>query len=466
MKKIFFLLLFLLAVFLNFFNLKHTARYTRDESSDLVSIQQIYQKYDLTLIGPRSEGGLSIFSSLTYYLLLPFCILFNFDPLAPVYGTAFYGLLTITIFWIILKKKFSLSILILSLIFTPFLASFRSAWNPHLIPFWQSLFLLTIFSTLPYKYLFAGLLMGFTIHQHWYAFFTTIALIPVLFFLYRKIKPLWQYLLGLLISISPFIIFDLTHPPGLFITRFLYFSPVSASSNPQNLFSLFQKFIDIIIKTFTYFSGNNYYLGIIVLFLTVIILIKNKKEKTNFWLLPLFFQATGITLTQSLYADRYLLPSAIFFLFWLSQINNTIYRKILIFVLIISNLLNLPKLLFFTDWSSNIQAQKQITNFIVDDQKETHPFNLVVLQSPDGNTKGLRFRDQLKLKNIEPKDENDYQNIDILYIISYQKDWSSLSKDPSYEIDNFRSLKPELIYPVEDSDWNIYKLSKSTNKRL
>jgi hypothetical protein len=129
-------------------------------------------------------------------------------------------------------------------------------------------------------------------------------------------------------------------------------------------------------------------------------------------------------------------------------------------LLIIFNLFNLPTALNFSDWSGNIQAQKQIVSLISLDQKNNSSYNLIVLQSPDGNTLGLRFKDQLLLKNISPANVNDYHNINTLYVISYQPDWTRLSRDPAYELNDFRSAKPISSTKIHGSDWIVYQLSK------
>ena len=89
------LILFIIALlFTRFYNLSQSDRFTRDESSDLVRMHQYYIDRTLTLIGPLDNTGTKVFGSLTYYMLMPFAILGNFNPVSPVYGTAFFGLLT------------------------------------------------------------------------------------------------------------------------------------------------------------------------------------------------------------------------------------------------------------------------------------------------------------------------------------------------------------------------------------
>jgi len=460
MRKILIIIGIAAAIFLRFYNLQYTSRFTRDESSALVSIKDIYQNRKITLIGPMDENRVEVFSSLPYYLLLPFCVIFGFDPMVPVYATAIYGIFTLIFIALILKKlHWSYPIFILSIIFTPFLISSRWAWSPHYIPFCQTLFLLILFSKIPYKYIFAGILMGLTIHLHWYAVFTAISIIPIIYILDKKFKIVWQYSLGLFLSITPFILFDLTHPPGLFITRMLYFSHLYTNSQSIPFFNnLWQLTTDL----FKYFSGNQSTFGFITLIFTVLSLIIYR-NKNNVWILPFIFQIVGLSLIHSRYSGHYILPVAVFYLFWLYKNQKFLLPKLLTILLLIFNLTNISTILNSTDSTNNIQAQKQITNFIIENQKDSKLFNLIVLESPDGNTLGFRFKDLLTLKDISPENPAEYKDIDTLYIISYQGDWNILSKDPAYELDEFRSLSPQEVIPIPDSSWYLYKISKNAN---
>ena len=101
------LLIFSAFIFLIFFtrlyNLDGTARFTRDESSDLARMHEYYQNKQISLVGPISSEGDKVFSSLSYYMILPFAVLFNFTPVSPVYGMAFLGILTAGLLFLIAR---------------------------------------------------------------------------------------------------------------------------------------------------------------------------------------------------------------------------------------------------------------------------------------------------------------------------------------------------------------------------
>src|SRR4030043_455356 len=193
----FFIIIYLIALlFSRLINLDRTARFLWDESSDLVRMHRIYEEKDLTLIGPISEDGNKVFGSLTYYMLLPFAIAGNFHPLSTSVGAAFWGIATSIIVLILtyrINKSFIFPVAFLTLTWYPLVETGRWAWNPNLIPF----------ST------------------------------------------------GLVLAIAPFIIFDLTHPPGLFLSRILYFNYLSTPT--LSLVQALTKILYVTDHSFTYF---------------------------------------------------------------------------------------------------------------------------------------------------------------------------------------------------------------------
>ena len=134
-----------LLLFTRFYNLEHTTRFTRDESSNLMDMHRIFVEKKLTLIGPIDVNNIIIYPSLTFYMLLPFSIIDNFSTSSPAVGTAFYGIVTIFILLYLIKKinkKLLIPMAILFLVWHPLLETNRWAWNPHLVPLMQALALL------------------------------------------------------------------------------------------------------------------------------------------------------------------------------------------------------------------------------------------------------------------------------------------------------------------------------------
>ncbi len=464
-KYIFFIFLFLIAIFVRLYNINVTARFTRDESSDLVSIKRIIDEKDITLIGPMSEGVTGIFSSLTYYISLPFVYFSKSDPLGPVIATSFYGLITVILIWIFLKNQKIkwLPIFLLPVIITPYVECSRWAWNPHFIPFWQILGLMALFSQIPFHLILTGILFGLTIHQHWYSVFSCLGLVILIYQNRQKFKDVFYYLIGLFISITPFIIFDITHPPGLFFSRMLYFSPISP--NHFNLINILIKFIQTPLQFTSYLAYSNHLVGWIILLLSLFLIglnIYQKKNSLNLFLTPVLLQFLGLSFISSPIANRYLIPCILFFILWLSKNINSIISKLIIIIIIFSSIFSLPKIIFQNDWTNNITSLKQITTIIKNESvKNNNSFNLVVLQSPDGNTKGSRFRDLLKIQNINPLPPEDYETPKTLFVISYNA-WDKVKDDPAYELSKFRKNEPDNLWHIDNSQWILYQINRQS----
>lgn len=457
-NKIIFLILLIIIIFTRFYNLDKTARFIWDESMDLVNVHQLYIHPKLTLIGPMPENGVKVFSSLTYYLFLPFTIFFKFDPISTAYATAFFGVLTVLLFYNVLRifHKLHFLNLILPIIFLPLLISSRWAWNPHFIPFWQVIGFTLLFSKLPYKNFLSGVIFGLTIHQHWYSVFSCLGIIFVIYNFSPKFKSIYSYLFGLFIAITPFIIFDITHPPGLFITRLLYFSPVSPGNINNNIIN---KLTTLPVSFSSYFFNSpTLLLSILLLILTILCIFKYKFSY-KILLIPVLFQIIGLSFIGGDTYEHYYLPGAIPFLLFICLNISKFSAKIIAIIIIFLSIININKTFIQTGWTNNITATKQIVN-LISTTTNTGVFNIAVLSSPDPNTKGRRYRDLLNIKGIPVQSPDNYSNINTLYVISYENNWNKLKLDPAYELDSFRELTPQKQISIPNSEWNIYQISK------
>ena len=451
-----------LLVWSRFYNLETSARFLWDESSDLVRMQELYQNPRLTMIGPISEDNIKVFGSLTYYLTLPFVAIFNFSPVSAAYATAFFGILTVILLILVFEKlKAPISLVtmfILLLSSYPLLQSARWAWNPHFVPFWQALGLFSFLAWGNIGIILSGLFFGLTIHHHYYALFVAVGFgLIVAWKKELRFKKIFLYLLGLGIAILPFVLFDLTHPPGLFISRMIAFGQISNGVGSFNLTTVFNNLINIPLKFTNYLSGSNLIFGIIILVLSLLNIFKLKKDESQKWILVVIAQFLGLALISGRVDDHYLLPAVIFYYLWIvSSYKKSVISKMLIYVLIISNIITLPKLINRNNWETNIKASEDITNYVISKcQNDCKNYNLAVLGSPDINTKGRRYRDLLKIKNIELARIDKYWGLKGAFFVSYA-DWNDLKNDPSYEIDNYRKLNPTEVQNIKNSKWKVY----------
>ncbi len=454
---------FLFLSFTRFFNLETTARLVWDESSDLVRMRELYQHPKITLIGPMSEDGVKVFGSLSYYLTLPFVVLFNFDPVSSAYATAFFGVVAVLLMMWFLKKT-NLNVVyggLLLLVSFPLLEASRWAWNPHFIPFWQTLGLLGFGVGGSMGLIASGLFFGLTFHNHYYGLFALVGMMGVIvFYSKRKIRDFLLYLLGVGIALVPFVIFDLTHLPGLFITRLIYFGPLSGAGVGLGMVSMVNNLAKLPLQFATYLAGQNAGIGMIVLLVSGINMLFTWRHKNFKWLLPVLAQLLGLSLIGGGIYNHYLLPAVIFYYLWiLGTFEKNFLSKFMVGLLIVSNLWSLKQELQKNDWSTNIKATKEIVEIMATEAKTSNKkFNIAVLGSPDPNTKGRRYRDLLNLRDIHTTPEVDYSSTDVFFV-SYLN-WSELKNDASYEINEFRTKEPSASWDINNSKWKVYLLRK------
>lgn len=447
--------------------LSTSARFIWDESGDLVRMHEIFKEKKITLIGPISQDKINVYGSLTYYMLLPFALLFQFDPIGPVIGAAFYSLVSILLLAIILWKKFDWSLewclLVLSFIF-PFLQAGRWAWNPNLVPFWQILSLFVYFSLfLKRKHgiwlFFSGFLQSLAVHNHWYAVFTLVGF-SVFVFLSSPRQKKWSYFLifltGVIIGLAPFLVFDLTHPPGLFITRLIYFSPLSLSQGAFSMKTFFLRSISLPYQFLFYFFQEKL-ISWLMLILVLLFALKEGLVR-NLLLLPLFFQFVGLSLIGGEVYQHYLLSGVVFLVIWLFYSRKGLhpfFQKLIILLFFLFSIKPSTSEILKNDWSTNIVATRKIVITISSDI-EGRNCNLVVVASPDLNTKGKRYRDLLFLKGINLLPEDNYRDNECLYVIS-SSDEAIIRKDPAYELNRIRDMSATKNWQIKNSIWNVYR---------
>lgn len=472
---VFFTIFIFLLIFTRFFNLDKTARFIWDESSDLVRMHQFYVERKITLVGPINESGDRVYGSLTYYMLLPFAILGNFDPVSPAWGSAFWGIITALLLLFltrIINSKYTIPVAILTLLWFPLIETSRWAWNPNLIPLWSALGILFFLKKTPKAIFLSGFFLGLTIHQHYLSLFTLVGFLSGLLIFGFKEKDLRKPLiwsLGAAITLVPFIIFDLRHPPGLFLTRILYASPIEASSSAAGVFSKSLVWIHYMLNYYTQSTILSFALGLSILLLLIFDI--KTRSKGILFALPWILQIIGLTFVYNpgpIYY-YYLLPSTIFFLVWIlypRQNFSQIITKLILLTLIAGGLFSIIPKITQTTWQTDIKSVRQISSFILNEvkTKDLKNTNIAVLESPDNNTYGRRYRDLLLIKDIRLKTKDEYDLTDHLFVVSTGSE-KSLRESPSYEMHNFRSGLLVSFRAIEQSDWKIYHFTKNIKSK-
>ncbi len=460
--------LFLL-IFSRFYNLEYTARFTEDESGFLVSLHQIYVDKKLTLIGQVNEMGTKVFSSLSIYLLLPFAVLGKFNPASVFYGAAFWGVATALVM-LYLSKVVNNKILFLSalliLLWFPLLQTGRWAWNPNFIPFWISLGLLFYLQKKRWFYLLTGLSFGLSIHHHYYAIFA-VSIFTIITSLEalknRQFINAFLVNLGVALTLLPFVIFDLRHPPGLFI--------MGASNQAQNLAlgEILNNIWNFLGEVLRYYAQSAILFPLLVLELILLLIFDIKKKgRSLIFLLPCLGQIIFIAILGVFY-QHYFFAMLPFFFIWVIYPRETkgfLLSFLIILTLIIGSIAPFVRLLTTAPVEPDLATVNNISSLLKNQIKsnDLKNVNIAVLSSPDKNTNGRKYRDILLVpENLHPLSKDEYHFTDHLFVISTAAE-DKLRSDPATELNRFRFGPLRAKWQIDDSPWFVYHLLRNPDE--
>jgi len=288
-----FCLLILVAGWVRFQGLSTLPFFTYDQARDALYIKRILDG-KLRLIGTQSSIPGLYTAPFYYYLMAPFLLIFSLNPIGIDLGIAFFGLLTVGLFYWLLKKE-------TGRIFLPFIFSFlfafspqvveqsRFGWNPNLLPFFTLLFIWSlreVFLKEKEKFLvLTAFSLGMAINCHYSALALLFAFL-VLIFLFRPRfgdkKNLTFSCFLFLFFLSPLLLFDLRHG---FINirntwRYLKVGAPGKIPPPPFFFGWREKISSLLGMVFNLSQG----LKIVLVFLSflggALLLFKKSKRKT------------------------------------------------------------------------------------------------------------------------------------------------------------------------------------------
>lgn len=464
-----FLLFLVLLIFVRIYNIDITARFTEDESSDLLRMYQYYKAHKITLVGPISNDHTKVFSSLTYYMLMPFAVAYGFTPVSPAYGAAFLGVITSLLLLSItykLNKSLLPYIVILNIIWYPLLQTSRWAWNPNLVIFWIALGLLFSLKKNTISYFLSGIFFGLAVHNHYIAIIATgmfIFILCIKFLIQKNFKNSGSLIVGYILPFIPFALFDLRHPPGLFITHYLLKGNIS-NTKSITLIDAVPKILENFKLFGTYVAQNNI-LAVVLGFTLLTLLIRDISKDKNplLYLIPVIIQLIAGVFLDSL-QTRYILPGLIFLIVWLiyprKSTGGTISKAALT-ILILGSMFSFYPQLNYTEVQPDVRtiekADKIIINII--DSNHIKNVNIAVLGSKAPDTFAVNLRNALQVHDIYFLAPSQYSVSEQLLVLS-TTDEKSLRNDQSFAMQQFRKTKLGGVYPVENTKWKIYWFRK------
>jgi hypothetical protein len=456
----------IILLFSRFYNLEYTARFTEDESGFLVRVHQIFVERKITLVGQVNEGGTKVFGSLSVYLLLPFAVLGKFTPVSVFYGAAFWGVLTSLVLLYLIKLANS-KLIFLAALFTivwfPLVQQGRWAWNPNFIPLWTSLGIICYFQKRSIFWFLGGLFLGLSVHHHYWTIFAVGAFTGIVALesvIRKNLSKGILFILGIFLALIPFVIFDLRHPPGLFV--------LGAGQQAEGLqISLAPaNFVNFTFLVFDYYAQSRI-LAVALIGISILIAIKDftTRCKAVIFLVPVIFQIFAIALIGT-YFPHYFFAAIPFFLVWVFYPRRGLGKSlqlITIVILIIGSAFTFIPQLTTAPVEPDLGTVTKISNILRNEiqLKRLKNVNISVLASPDHNTFGRKYRDILLVPgNIQIMSTGEYGITDNLFVVSTSGE-SVIRADPAYEISNFKNGELKDSWRIDNSGWVVYHLIRN-----
>lgn len=458
-QKFFLITTFLATLFLRVYKLPQTTMFLSDQGRDAIIIYNIVTLKHLPAIGAPTSIGQVYLGPFYYYLISPFLLLFNFNPVGLSFGVAFLSSFFIVLSFFIIKKIFGWLNAFIFIFLTGFsvinIQQSRFSWNPNLLPFFSFFSLYFFYQMIKEKKIRWAILFGsffsFSTQLHYLAFFL---IIPVFFYffyqlweVFRKKNQVWPLSKNYLISFvsfiffsSPLLIFDLRH-------NFL---------NSKNFIKLFTQG-SLVNQTPKIFF-------LITLFIIFLLFFYLKKKKTNdflilhsfnillyLWGFKLLNTPTHIHYFGSIYLSLFFISS-----FLIYQIYKSIPKKIafifLTIILITYFFLNFKNYNFLWQKGENqIEHSKKTAQFLAE-KINNQPYNIATWPVEFAEDNYLYF---LILKGLKPANRQKIEITDQMFVLC-QKQPCQVINSPSWNISMFGKAKIDKIWKFEGL--YIYKL--------
>jgi hypothetical protein len=471
-KKSFFtsltlIVIFVVALIFRTYGLEKNSRFIWDESRALVDMHRIWENKEITFVGPISENNLEMFPSLTYYLLMPFTVLNDFDPLGPVLGTVIFGLLT----WFILTRylkdntdnqfKWIVTSFLIA-VFYPFVLTSRWAWNPNLILVWSSLALVLLFSKKKnlLTWLFAGLFLWTTIYHHYLSVFVAIPATVFIWILSKRKSSVLSYVLGSFLGLIPITIFELKNR---YFSNWLSFSE-SGGVRLITLDSLGygERVADSLTSLSSLFLPIGLFWTVLFYSVVLILILLTLKQKIVQYISLVMISSISLFGLVTTIQPHYLYALVPFILFLFINAFFTIKNKLVylpILILIISSLLSSTKLIKSYTWEGDIQTVRNVSQIIFTDPTDKR-INVASLLSSDVNTIGQRYRDMVLIKGRTLDRFDKYPESEVLYVVSTSDSEALVREDRAWEMKSFKGVKLTNKEKVSDYPFFLYRFEK------
>ncbi|MBI2019269.1 glycosyltransferase family 39 protein [Candidatus Daviesbacteria bacterium] len=426
---------FILLTGLFFRTYKVIERFDFAADGDLFSwiVKDIVVNGHFRLIGQLTTAPGIFIGPFWYYLITPFMMLTNMDPIGAIIPTVIIGVLTVFSYYFVFSKLFNTKVgLIISFLYAILLNAVQL--DRRVVPstptvLWHVWYFYSVVSLARgnYKVLpLLGVLIALIWHIH-IALLPALIAIPVAMIVAKKLpnrKQLITSLAAFFITSIPLILFETRHGfqqtisifQNFFITTKLLQAPLIKSEGATGLYK-FQQVLEMITKNINnlFFSPQSFettqnFIFILLILLSALFLVKKKllsfKEVIVFyaWVLGVigFFSLSSSPISEYYFANIEIIFLTIvslllYFLFKNSKLGKVIVIAILGIVLIKNTNFMINQYYY----SKGYVARKETVDFIVKDAKEKgYPCIGISYITTPGENVGFRYFFYLKNQHL------------------------------------------------------------------
>lgn len=478
------ILILLVGLFLRSYHL--VERYNFAHDGDLYSwiVKDILINHHLRLIGQETTAPGIFIGPLFYYLITPFFLIFNMDPIGALVPITIIGFLTILSYYFVFAKLFTKKLgLLAAFIYAVSLELVqldRLVAPSTLTNIWVVWYFYTIvslsrgnFNLLPVL----GLLIGLIWHIH-IALLPTLIAVPIAILVSKKMpsrKQIIHFLGVLFISSLPLIIFELKHSFQQSISLLNNFSLEREGAKGIYKFQLVLEMVNKNLNTLIFapqsFKIFQNYIFMLVILLSPILLIYKKILRFKD-LLPLYSWVLGViaffSLSSSPISEYYFANLEIIFILIISSLlyflsKNPLGKILVITILTMMAFKNIHFMITQSYYNKGYLERKTVVSYITEDakQKSYHCFAISYITTPGENV-GFRYFFYLKNAHlIKPKldvpvynifipDELSKEEVDVKFghigIISPKKTYSENLMQEICQEENTNLTEPMFGY--------------------
>jgi len=470
------ILLTIIGAVLRLYRIEASLQFLGDQGRDVIILRNLWVKHDLPFIGPVTSVGSFFLGPLYYYLMAPFLLLANYNPVGPAIATAFIGIITIPVLYVITRSMLSAS----AAAITCFLYTFgaipieqtRSAWNPNPMPLAGLGIVFGFYQALKTKrfhwLLLSAFSLGAALQLHYMIVFLGPFILWQIILVFRQKslrRSLFYWFLIIILLLFPLILFELKNNfinvRGLieYLTKNEY-AKFNLWQNFKDLTGRSEQAIGMLLGFGEAFSQTRTWVTRAILLPVIYLLLRKPKLGYQTVFLWLFVSIIAISFYRGRIPPYYLafLFPAVFMLVGeiLSKLKGKLWLINIGFI-ILFGIYNFPKIYQIMTSTGNLNSVKATAQFIKNDidQFAYQNYNLALL---DGTRDypAHSFRYFLEVFGGRPLSEADYPQTQVLYVISPYVQTNVLDE----QIWEIKSLQPaELVeswqFPTSE---NIYKI--------